>query len=847
MTTPPSRLEEIPARLRALRAASGDPSYAEIARRISAQRASKDGTGPGAPVSRATVYDCFRDGRKRFDVELLIAIVRALVGEDDSARAWSAALAALAHRASASALVQVSDTLPPISVPFVGRARELAELTRVARPHWIHAMPGAGKTSLALQAARAACVSGAVGGVIFADLRGHSTVGPPADPVAVTRAALRLLGDKSKTLSASAATRLLRERLRATRTLLVLDDAASTVQVAGIIPHPSGLPVIVTSRVVPDEQKFDAVELTSFAPYESLALLDAIAGRATIEADPAAAEALLDLTQHQPLAVSLTAARVAARDTWTLAEHLDVARARRNSLRLDEPVARSLELTYQQLPESAQRLLRAIAVHPVPLLDLESIGTVADASAVDTEAAVDVLVQHSLLSRLPTGRLRMHELVRVYALDRGLEIDPPSARDLAADRLRTSILDRVWSAHRARSRARKAVGRTVRGPVVERELEASAAEAFFEESLDLLLHLALQTSADTSSTGERVGEAPATVCLIAETLDDTLHRAGRGDDALTLFREALRTARARGDREGVLRAQVDLGATLTLGGRFSDAEAVLANIDRTAPGWAAEAPLVHNALGTSMLMQGRLDAARREFDAGLLSARDCGDLWREGLLWNNIALSHLHEGQLGEARTALLRSIDISAACGDRAAAARGRVNLAKLMHEMGDSAAAEKEAQAALDEMEHLAYIPGVVVAHTNLAAAVCALGRFGEAASIAERGLEVARQAGMRQSELELLSTYGTAQLGAGELAQAQAAFERARDLADAAGDRLTIAGCDEDLGDVALAVGDADRARQFWHSAAAGYTAVGSPDVAGVEAKLATLRLPQETRSR
>jgi len=67
MTAPCLRIEEVPARLRALRAAAGDPSYAEIARRVTAQRASKGMPGAGAIVSRASVYDCFREGRKRFD------------------------------------------------------------------------------------------------------------------------------------------------------------------------------------------------------------------------------------------------------------------------------------------------------------------------------------------------------------------------------------------------------------------------------------------------------------------------------------------------------------------------------------------------------------------------------------------------------------------------------------------------------------------------------------------------------------------------------------------------------------------------------------------------------------
>ncbi|MFB8387776.1 tetratricopeptide repeat protein [Microbacterium sp. NPDC055910] len=829
MITPPLRIDDVPEQLRAMRAQAGEPSYAEIARRVTAQRAAR---GAASVVSRATVYDCFREGRKRFDVELVLAIVRALAPAEATVSAWTAALAALGQRTAAAGLVTVTDELPAAVAPFVGRTRELALLTRGTSAHWIHAMPGAGKTTLAMQAARTARASGHVGGVIVVDLRGHSPVGPPAAPHAIVRAVLRHLGDKNNGLSVTAARRQLRDRLRATRTMLLLDDAASLEQVEAIVPHPAGVSVIVTSRIVPRSTTFRPLELALFAPYESLALLDAVAGRATIERDPAAAEALLQLTDHQPLAVSITAARVAARDTWTLAEHLELARTRRANLRLDEPVSRSLDLTYGLLPDSAQRLLRALAAHPVELLDRESIVAIADA-APDVDADLDLLARHSLIARTGDGRIRMHEAVRIHAVDLGLEVDPSSQRRAAADRLRQSVVSRAWAAHAARSRSRRAPGRAPRWPVGEVELTAREAEAFFADAIDLLLHIALEASADETSP---------TVTLIAETIDDALHRAGRADDAVGLFREALRVARAGGDREGELRALVDVGSTLTLTGRAAEAEAMLSSIDREAPGWPLEAPLVGNALGASLLAQGRFAEARASFEGGLVAARAAGDLWREGMLWNNIALLHLHTGELDEARTALGRSIEISTQCGDASAAARGRVNLAKLLLDLGDDSAAETQARQALADMQELEHVPGVVVAYSNLAAAVCALGRFDECAEIAEAGLAVAREAGMKRSEFELLRTIGASLLGEGRLGEAREAFERARILIESIGDRLGVAEVAEDLGDCAHAANDIAEARRRWQEAVDEHAAIDSPWGAEVRDKLESLLAPR-----
>ncbi|WP_448255615.1 NB-ARC domain-containing protein [Microbacterium aurum] len=839
MSRPPLRIEDVPGCLRSLRAEAGDPSYAEIARRVTAQR-----SGHGGVVSRATVYDCFREGRRRFDVALVIGIVRALVTEP-IVRSWVSALAVLGQRTAAAALVDVTATVPPATAPFVGRTHELTRLARPSSAHWIHAMPGAGKSTLARQAARNAIAAGAVEGAIIADLRGHSPAGPPADPDAVTRAALRLLGDKSNGLSASAARRMLRSRLQSSRTMLVLDDAASLEQVRSILPLPSGVSVIVTSRVVPAESWFQPLPLALFAPYESLALLDAMAGRDAIAQDPASAEVLLELMGHQPLAVSITAARVAARDTWTLADHVELARARRAGVHLDEPITRSLDLTYQLLPDTAQRLLRALAHHPVALLDRDSIDAVAGDLAPETDAALDVLETHSLIAPAASGRIHMHELIRVYAADVGLEIDSPSERQAAADRLRRSVVDRAWSAHRTRSRSRRAVGRAPRAAVRDAGLSEVEAEEFLAGSLDLLLHIALTADrhgdggVDGGGRGDGGVEGDiAIVNLIAETIDDALHRAGRGEDAVTLFREALRVARLRTDAEGELRALVDLGATLTLMGRAAEAEAVLSSIDEEAEGWWSEAPLAHNARGTSRLLQGRFDEARSALEAGLAAASRLGDRWREGLLWNSIALLHLHTGDLAACRIALERSIDISTECGDLSAAARGRVNLAKLLHDQGDHAAAETEARTALSEMEALGYVPGIAVAYSNLSAAVCALGRFAESATLAERGRAVARDAGMRQTELELLRTSGRSRLGEGRVDDARGAFELARDLADALGDRLAAAACAEDLGDCAHAARDRAEARSRWEQAVEGYRAVSSPDAADVEGKLAAL---------
>lgn len=81
----PGSLDEFTAQLRTLRTWAGNPSYAEITRRIDRLRAAR---GQPGGVSRITVYDCFRTGRRRLDIDLVTDIVHALGGTDHDTRRW---------------------------------------------------------------------------------------------------------------------------------------------------------------------------------------------------------------------------------------------------------------------------------------------------------------------------------------------------------------------------------------------------------------------------------------------------------------------------------------------------------------------------------------------------------------------------------------------------------------------------------------------------------------------------------------------------------------------------------------------------------------------------------------
>lgn len=73
-----SSFDEFAARLSALRARAGLPSYTTLAARVAHARAARGVPAGEATPGRITVYECFRPGRRRMDVQLVADLVRAM-------------------------------------------------------------------------------------------------------------------------------------------------------------------------------------------------------------------------------------------------------------------------------------------------------------------------------------------------------------------------------------------------------------------------------------------------------------------------------------------------------------------------------------------------------------------------------------------------------------------------------------------------------------------------------------------------------------------------------------------------------------------------------------------------
>ncbi|QKW29221.1 transcriptional regulator [Streptomyces seoulensis] len=360
--------------------------------------------------------------------------------------------AAPAPQAPPPAETSVPELLPRPPRGFTGRRAELAALTAAVdgadAPVCLVTGPaGVGKTAFALHWAyqrRADFPDGR----LFADLRGFSDT-PAPDAGTVLREFLLALGVPAPRVPETAAARgaLFRSLTEGRRLLVVLDNARSSEQVRPLLPGGDHCATLVTSRdrlgglVASDAAR--PVPLGHLPAADSAALLASVLGEDRVAAEPAAAERLAGLCDGLPLALRVTAARLAGRPQWTLAAMGHELADEQGRLALlnveDTGVSAALRLTVQQLPEPAARMFRALGLHTGSDLDRFAASALAGTTPAQASADLDRLAAAHLLTESVPGRWTPHDLVRLYARHLAPQADPEGLRRLLDHYLYTGL------------------------------------------------------------------------------------------------------------------------------------------------------------------------------------------------------------------------------------------------------------------------------------------------------------------------------------------------------------------------------------------------------------------------
>ncbi|MFB9336017.1 AfsR/SARP family transcriptional regulator [Actinoplanes octamycinicus] len=281
----------------------------------------------------------------------------------------------------------------------------------------IDGMAGSGKTTLALHLA-ALAGDRYPDAHLFADLHGHSEQ-DPEDPSSVLLILLRQLGLRADMIPPDLVGRtgLWRTEVARRRILVVLDNAASSAQLADLLPtSPGSLALVTSRRRLAGLDGVRSHPLPLLAPDEAITLLGRIAG-SRVSDEPDAAAQVVRSCGHLPLAVRLAGARLAQRHRWRVADLV----TRFSEAVLPELVVENrtvvgaFALSYQALSEPARRLFRLLGVYPGASLAAPAAAALTGLPLRDAEDLLAELLDARLIEEPEAGVYRLHDLIREYA------------------------------------------------------------------------------------------------------------------------------------------------------------------------------------------------------------------------------------------------------------------------------------------------------------------------------------------------------------------------------------------------------------------------------------------------
>ncbi|OKJ73994.1 AfsR/SARP family transcriptional regulator [Streptomyces sp. CB02460] len=591
-----------------------------------------------------------------------------------------------------------ADLLPRAPRGFHGRGAELTALSRAAAgeaPVCLVTGPaGVGKTALALHWARRSPAA-FPDGRLFADLRGFGETGEPT-PLEVLREFLLALGVAPRRVpeSVSGAAALFRSLTDRLSLLVVLDNARGSAQVRPLLPGGADCVTLVTSRHRLDgliaSDAAVPVPVDILEPTDGTALLAGVLGEERVLAEPVAARRLAELCGGLPLALRVTAARLAGRPQWTLAAMADELADERSRLSYldveDTGVSAALRLTVQQLPPDAVHHLGRLGHHPGSHFDPYTAAALAGSDPVTAGAALERLAAAHLVTEAGPGRWILHDLVRLYA--RGL--DPAGAPDALIGVLDHYIATALAAADTAEPGGEPCF-------VLPDDFHAPTATRDFTDRAEAMSWLA----------AEREDLTLAAAAARAAGLDDRAwriillqwpHVVWRVRDGwVPMLELALAAAVAREDPYAESRVRNLLGWVLTEEGRTGEAVATLEpspGLARQAGDRLGEATALIN-LAIVQAEQGGLDVAMEGCERALALARKEPDAHTEMLALQHLARMQLTAGRPQDALDSARTAFDL----GPEHEEAAPRVLLLSVSGEARLALGAEEEGIRLLDE----------------------------------------------------------------------------------------------------------------------------------------------------
>ncbi len=693
--------------------------------------------------------------------------------------------------ASVGSIQAVPRELPSAVRVFIGRRKELALLDALTGEgpargavvvSAIDGMAGVGKTALAVHAGHR-LASKFPDGQLFIDLHGYTQDHEPRAPGDALAWLLRALGVPPQRIPQDVDERaaVYRQRLAGSRTLIVLDNAASEAQVRQLLPGSSECLVLVTSR-----RRLKGLEdgltlaLDALPTADAIALLRTVAGTGQAPADDPVLAEIAGLCGRLPLALRIAAALLRHRPAWTLEHLAGLLRDQQQRITAlsdgEHDLGVVFDLSYRTLPGAHQRLFRRLGLIPGPDFDAYATAVLTGTDPATAGRMLEDLVDHNLLIEQIPGRYRFHDLIRLHARTL-IARDPVSERDAALGQL----LD--YYQHTA-GRAEALIARHPRpapaGPAPAHPPalpDRDAAWAWLRAERSNLLAAVQHTSRGNPE------------CAIALTagLATLLYIDGPWAQAVALHTAAAAAAQDLGDRAGRADALTRLGTLRALTGGFRE--------------------------------------PARDLEQALQLYRDIGE--RRGQAETLAVLGELRRvtGDLPAAARDLEQALRLSQDLAYRPGQAEVLLQRGDMRRAAGDLAGAARDLEQALQLYQDLENGSGQADVLTRLGDMRRVTGDLRGAARDLEQALQIYRDLGRRLGQANALARLGDIRRAADDLPGAARDLEEALQLYRDLGHQLGQANTLTFLGQVRLSHGDHKGAASHLEAAADLFRRIGA----------------------
>ena len=540
-----------------------------------------------------------------------------------------------------------NEETPPTERSFIGRKREIKELTRLLEAGGcvvLTGLGGVGKTGLAQEMMRR-MKSHFTGGMAWVNCETKPLLGD-----IILTCGVALIGEVVRQFLPNEQRQRLDDTLRNQTCLIVLDNFETIAEEGEVlrwlktIAPPSS--ALITSRQSVPYLNAPTVKLDALLREDAVKMFTARARAAGWEgSDSERVPKLCELIGNLPLAIELLAPRAAELPLTELmklvSKNFDALAREKDPLLAErhQSIAASFRMSFGRLTENARNLLMRLSVLP----DGASVSIIADFTEIeDWQESIAECVRHLLL-RFDGQRYTFHPLVRRFAL--------AQLGDTALEWQRRFV--------------------AFFAKLVEEKNDINDLEKLS------VLDAEWRNSLAAAQTAEELKDWQV-VIAISECLGDFLLLRGLWSEREQLDKQALAAARNSGDGKAESRALNNLGIIYANEGKLAEAEEAYNQslaIARETNDQVGEGVILMN-LGIVYTDQKLLDEAEKVMHQSLVILRESDDRINEGKALNNLGNIYQDERKLTEAEQAYNQSLTIKRETNDRIGEEQTLMNL---------------------------------------------------------------------------------------------------------------------------------------------------------------------------